>query len=439
MKAGHSWNYTPYAPFDRQSDLENPMFLRLAPQKNGFQMEWYAPKAATYTLFVREREGKAEKAYPLTDKTITVSDLSERETYILRIDGPSGTKSRERLLYTMDVPGTVINYLHPEDPAYIYSGKFLCSPSLVIMPSGKYIVSMDVFNRHAPQNHTILFESTDQGKTWQYLTEIHPLFWGKLFLHRGELYLLGVSGQYANVIIGKSTDEGKTWSTPVILFYGSSSVGEGFHRAPCVIEEHDGRLWTSMEYGSAYINGYCNCVLSADMEGDLLSPESWTISSPYRQEDGSLAIEGNVITAPDGTLINFLRYKYEEALLLRVNTEDFHAPNTLIKKLPFPMARTKFEIKRHKNGKYYALGNDCKHQRTKLSVYSSPDLMNWKYETAVLDYSAADTNKVGFQYPVFEFEEEGFLVISRTAFGGATCYHDNNLITCHRIPFDFSK
>lgn len=438
MKGITSWNSAPYCPFDKQNEIENPHIVRLAPLKNGFELEWLAPQnSGKYVLTVNEREGGFFKSYPLPSSSVTVDGLNERTEYIIKITGENGRVSKQRIIYTMDVPGTVINYLHPEDNAYNFSGNYLCSPSLVIMPSGRYIVSMDVFNRNMPQNHTILFKSDDSGKTWQYLTEIHPCFWGKLFLHRGELYLLGVSGQYANVIIGKSTDEGKTWTKPVTLFYGSCLVGEGFHRAPCVVTEFGGRLWTSMEYGSWMKNGFCNCVLSADLEEDLLSPDNWILSEPYRHESPSPAIEGNVVISPSGEVINFLRYKYEEALLLDVNTANPHAMNTFRKKIFFPMASTKFEIKKHPNGKYYAIGNDCKYERTKLSIYSSDDLENWRYETAVLDYSTSDFSKIGFQYPVFEFEEDGFLIISRTAFGRAACYHDNNLITCHRVPFDF--
>lgn len=438
MRGITNWNYKPFCPLNELKELKNPHILRLAPFEDGFETEWFDDNdSEVHMLYVKEREGDKLCIYELKDNTYVVSDLKKNTEYEIYVEAKSGKKSKTRLLITGYVPGTVINYLHPEDNAYIFSGRYLCSPSVVRMPDGKLIVSMDVFNRRMPQNHTILFESNDNGKSWNYLTEINPCFWGKLFLHKGELYLLGVSSQYGNVIIGKSSDGGKTWSRPVILFYGSCLAGEGYHRAPCVIVHHKGRLWTSMEFGSAYINGYNNCVMSADENGDLLDPSNWNITEIYRHESGSLAIEGNVIVTPEGELVNFLRYPGEEAIVLKVNSNNPDAPNTFMKKVNFPMAATKFEIKRHSNGRYYALGNDTQYGRAKLSIYSSDDLENWRYEKAVVDYSFADQNKVGFQYPSFIFEEDGFLVISRTAFNHAACYHDNNYITCHRVDFEF--
>jgi len=438
MRGITNWNYNPFCPLNELEFLKRPHIVRLAPFEDGFDLEWLdRADNDVHMLYVGEREGNSLHKYELKSNKYSVSGLKKNAEYKIYIESKSGKKSKPRLLHTGYIPGTVINYLHPEDNAYVFSGRYLCSPSLVRMPDGKLIVSMDVFNRQMPQNHTILFESLDNGKTWQYLTEINPCFWGKLFLHKGELYLLGVSAQYGDVIIGKSTDGGKTWSRPVILFYGSCLVGEGYHRAPCVIEHHKGRLWTSMEFGSAYINGYNNCVISADENGDLLDASNWNVTEIYRHEPGSLAIEGNVVVTPDGELVNFLRYPGEEAIVLKVDAENPDAPNTYMKKVNFPMAATKFEIKRHPNGKYYALGNDTCYGRSKLSVYSSEDLENWTYETAVVDYSSGDHGKVGFQYPVFEFEDDGFLVISRTAFNHAACYHDNNYITCHRIKFQF--
>lgn len=438
MRGITKWNYNPFCPLNELEDLKRPHVLSLAPFEDGFDVEWTDKyNSKVHMLHVKEREGDKAYKYELKNRRCSVSNLKKNTEYEIYIESNEGIQSKKRLLLTGYIPGTVINYLHPEDNAYIFSGRYLCSPSLVRMPDGRLIVSMDVFNRQMPQNHTILFESSDNGKTWEYLTEINPCFWGKLFLHKGELYLLGVSSQYGDVIIGKSTDGGRNWSRPVALFYGSCTVGEGYHRAPCVIANHKGRLWTSLEFGSAYINGYCNCVLSADENGDLLDPSNWNVSEVYRHKDGSLAIEGNVVVTPDGELVNFLRYPGEEAIVLKVNSENPDAPNTFWKKVTFPMAETKFEIKRHPNGKYYALGNDTRYCRSKLSIYSSDDLENWAYEKAVVDYSFSDFSKVGFQYPVFEFEEDGFLVISRTAFNRAACHHDNNYITCHRVEFKF--
>ncbi len=67
--------------------------------------------------------------------------------------------------------GTVVNYLHPSDTAYEFSGHCLCSPCLVRLDNGNLLASMDIFNGGAPQNLTLIFESDDDGKTWHYISE----------------------------------------------------------------------------------------------------------------------------------------------------------------------------------------------------------------------------------------------------------------------------
>ncbi len=58
--------------------------------------------------------------------------------YVERADG-SGARSETRLVRVGFVPGKVINYLHPEDTAYAFSGTSVDSPSLVKLPTGRLI------------------------------------------------------------------------------------------------------------------------------------------------------------------------------------------------------------------------------------------------------------------------------------------------------------
>ena len=60
-------------------------------------------------------------------------------------------KSRVRLARTSEAVGTVVNYLHPEDEAYAFSGRYLCSPSLVRHPEGFLLASMDLFAGEHPR------------------------------------------------------------------------------------------------------------------------------------------------------------------------------------------------------------------------------------------------------------------------------------------------
>ena len=61
-------------------------------------------------------------------------------------------KSLIRLARTGKIVGTVVNYLHQDDDVYAFSGKYLCSPSLVRHPDGFLLASMDLFNYNSPQN-----------------------------------------------------------------------------------------------------------------------------------------------------------------------------------------------------------------------------------------------------------------------------------------------
>ena len=78
-----------------------------------------------------------------------------------------GKKSLVRLARTGDAVGAVVNYLHPDDKAYSFSGQYLCSPSMVRHPEGHLLSSMDLFDYDARQCLTLIFRSDDDGKSWK--------------------------------------------------------------------------------------------------------------------------------------------------------------------------------------------------------------------------------------------------------------------------------
>ncbi|NLN04590.1 MAG: exo-alpha-sialidase [Clostridiaceae bacterium] len=192
---------------------------------------------------------------------------------------------------------------------------------LLKLPNGSLLASNDYYKAKSPQNLTSLFRSDDDGKSWYYVTDLYPCFWGKLFYHKGSVYMLATANEYGDLLIGRSDDEGRNWSTPTVIFRGSNSCFEsGFHKAPNNVVRAYGRLWTSIDYGSWVRKSFSNSIFSIDENADLLQAENWCCSGFLKHnpnwanaEDIPGAIEGNIVVAPDGSIVNMLRYSKNKA------------------------------------------------------------------------------------------------------------------------------
>ncbi|MDR2706060.1 MAG: exo-alpha-sialidase, partial [Planctomycetaceae bacterium] len=82
-------------------------------------------------------------------------------------------------------PGVIIS--KSPDFATTYVG----SPSITILPDGTYVASHDWFGKSPLGNLTQIFVSKDKGTTWNQTAQF-PFHWANLFVHKGDLYLLGV-------------------------------------------------------------------------------------------------------------------------------------------------------------------------------------------------------------------------------------------------------
>lgn len=434
MICNNKWNYNPFVPADKRYEAAKPYICRLSPGKTSIDAQWLPQEGEPeYKVVCKQRQGSEKITVKTSGSKVRIDGLTPYCEYIITVENNSGQVSKERLVRTGEVFGTAVNYLHPDDKAYAFSGHCLCSPSIVRLKSGTLLASTDIFKNGFPQNLTLIYRSDDDGKSWSYVTELLPCFWGKLFEHNGVLYMLAISTEYGDILIGRSYDEGRKWENPSVIARGSCFAGNGFHRAPCVFEKSDGRLWFSIEYGSWKHGGHSNGVMSVDENSDLCDPESWIISD-FRPRETALsgAIEGNIIKAPDGTVINFLRYEPNKALLLKADTRNPHKAPEFYKYVEFPAAHTKFEILRHESGKYFAVGNEYPN-RNILALYSSYDLESWRCEERIIDGSDCDPACTGFQYPSAIIEGDNILLLSRTAFNGACTFHDNNYCTFHRV------
>ncbi len=456
MKTVTAWNATPYTPLDRPERAQTPYICRVAPGMTTLEFDFIdngAPSKATHTLFYRERgtEMWIESYMENADKgqLCRLKNRTDYEFYVVR--DCDGARSETRLARTGAVPGRVVNYLHPDDPAYAFSGQYLCSPCLCRLPSGRLLSSMDVFRGGAPQNLTLIFYSDDNGTSWHYLTELFPCFGGQMFVHGDRLYMLATSNEYGDLLIGASDNEGRDWTLPTVLFRGAASPHErGLHRAPMRLCEAYGRLRTDVEYGAWEKGEMNNAVLSApcDVE-DLTDASVWTLSDFWRHNDRIKenhalhddrigGIEGNVVKAPDGTLYDFLRYAYKQSLLLKIDPERPEEAPTFAGVVTLDITQSKSDIVLDEvSGQYYMLASHAldepKTNRNLLALFRSADLFHWDFVADILDAKALDPAVVGFQYVSFLIDGDDILFLSGTAYGKPDNYRNANYQTFHII------
>ncbi|NLO82380.1 MAG: exo-alpha-sialidase [Clostridiales bacterium] len=461
MKGITGWHYKPYRPAHRLKETQLPFICRIAPEETAITLEWFDKGSlGEHILQWRIKDSDLPwNSIAAASAEVRIEGLELNQDYefcIIRKGRPQEA-SPIRYARTGHVPGRVINYLHPEDKLYAFSGRALCSPSIVKLPSGALLVSMDLFAPAAPQNLTLLFRSDDGGKSWRYVTDLFPCYWGTLFIHRDRLYMLGCSTEYGDIVIGVSDDEGHTWSRPAHLFVGSGShLSAGWQRAPLSIINTNGRLYTSVDYGAWEEGGHSIGMLSIPEDADLLDSRYWTCSELIDYDPGwpgapkgnsTGMLEGNMVLSKDGKLLNLLRIglincepSHGIAVLLEADPDRPEAPLKLHRFINMPSGSNSksYVLFDRVSGYYIAIGNICVDpttpgQRNVLALQASEDLYNWRVVKTLLDYRNEDPNKVGFQYISFLIEGDDIFYVSRTAINGARNYHDANCITFHTI------
>ncbi len=360
-----------------------------------------------------------------------------------------------------EVPGVVINH----QPAS--SRQYIGSPSIAILPNGNYVTSHDLFGPESLEHisaTTLIFRSEDRGRNWAKISEIHGAFWSSLFVHRGNLYLIGPDRHNGSVLIRRSTDGGETWTQPANTDSGLLLKGM-FHCAPTPVIEHNDRLWRAMEtsFGINLPWGrrFGAMMMSAPVDADLMNADSWTVSNllPYDSTylDGNFIgwLEGNAVVAPDGEIVNILRVDEkstfdEKAAIVKISSDGKKAvfdPETGF--VSFPGGSKKFTIRYDdKSARYWTLSNAIPKKfipnfpelralnfRNTLVLMSSEDLLHWHIHEIVLQHP--DVLHSGFHYVDWLVDGDDMIVASRTAyFDGkekANNNHDTNFLTFHRI------
>ncbi|AQG79563.1 sialidase family protein [Spirosoma montaniterrae] len=365
------------------------------------------------------------------------------------------------VIQAQTVPGNIVCY----EPSS--SQKYIGSPSLVTLPNGDYVASHDFFGPKSSewqQAVSRIYTSNNKGKTWRYLTEINGAFWSSLFVHKGELYLLGPDRHHGTVLIRKSTDGGNTWTKPTNKENGVLLTGE-FHCAPMPVMEYNGRLWRPMETAHGPVlqwgKRYGAMVMSAPVDSDLMNSKSWQSSTPILYDstfnNGDFAgwLEGNFVVDKDQKMWDMLRVANkksteEKAAMVSISPDgkalDFDPKTGFI---PFDGGSKKFVIKYDTlSKKYWTLVNIIPDKYRKqfpernpsgfrniLMLKCSADLKKWDDVKVILEHE--DVIYHGFQYVDWSFEGNDIIVLSRTAyFDGITNAknnHDANYLTFHRV------
>jgi hypothetical protein len=307
-----------------------------------------------------------------------------------------------------------------------------------------------------------VFRSDDRGKTWRQQIQLDGQWWSGLFVHKGDLYLMGVSKSYGNVVIRRSKDGGKTWTTPRDGDTGLLLTGSRYHTSSMPVLIHKGRIWRTMEDNTGrWGRGFRSFMMSAPINADLLKSANWTVSnrlaSSAKWMGGKFGgwLEGNAVATRDGKIVNILRVHVPgggKAAVIAISddgkTASFDPDSGFI---DFPGGSKKFNIRFDSKTKlYWSLSNPvldryrgktrAERTRNVLALMSSPDLKNWTIRSIVLEHP--DTHKVGFQYVDWLFEGEDLIAAIRMAhpdgIGGAHNCHDANYLAFYRVK-DFRK
>lgn len=349
---------------------------------------------------------------------------------------------------------------------------YLGSPSLMRLPDGALVATHDYFGPGCPRNHeneealTSVYRSEDNGQTWVNVTHLMNAYWSNLFLHRGALYLLGVSQQYGSIVIRRSDDGGFTWTHPKdeksgLLFKGGYwHDNPNYHCSVVPILVHDGRLYRGFEdcIDARWPTGFQAFVLSIAESADLLDAANWTMSNKLGLDPEWLPetwgtckapgwLEGNVVADPAGQLWDVLRVHstpaVDKAAFIRIEKGGKYIRFDQESGWGyFPGGMSRFTIRRDPvSGKYLTLSNNntdsrFSWQRNILVLNVSDDLRNWRQAHVLLrDESGLrfedSVRLTGFQYVDWQFDGDDLIYLVRTAYRGAITFHDSNRITYH--------
>lgn len=345
--------------------------------------------------------------------------------------------------------------------------------TLTLLPSGAILANMYIFTNllDHPPNAMRLFKSTDQGKSWRALPPL-DYFDGCPFVHEGILYMLIHGTRRKDLLIARSDDEGETWSEPVKLFSGmfwncptEAVVQNGYYYRPL------GTTGTSANAdGTGWWNGVV--VVSCDLSGNVLDPQSWRISNTLTYPGTPQAMSPN-LRPGDWTEDHWLEpyivtVRGQMKMIVRTRIDGYSNPYIagfcevedkegavtirFSHFRPFPGAQQRFHIVYDEVTQYYwmavnlvvdptntggwhetaakmgyrgAPGNE----RRILALMYSLDAMQWFQAGCVAMWNNPLRS---FHYAAPLLVEEDMLLLVRTS-KNAKNQHDSDLMTLHRV------
>ncbi|CAG7610578.1 hypothetical protein PAESOLCIP111_01258 [Paenibacillus solanacearum] len=346
---------------------------------------------------------------------------------------------------------------------------YLGSPSIVRVDGNTLLASHDYFGPNDPSQKTSVFRSEDNGLSWVKVALLDQMYYGKLFMHEGSVYLFGVSGKpFKSIVIRKSIDRGSTWTTPSdsksgLLFTANGTNGtDGYQTAPTSVIIANGRIYRAFEAAGPpyeWPKHFKAMVVSAPANADLLDAANWTKTNELAYNPAWTPaswnstkpgwLEGNIVQAPSGEMWNVLRMnstpisgKAANVKLSADNRSVSFDPATGF--IDFPGGMSKFTLLYDEaSGTYLSLVNNNTapskaDQRNVLSLYFSADLVHWNHVRKLISDDSGlslqnSIAKVGFQYVDWQIDGDDIIYAVRTSYDGADTYHNSNRITFHRF------